>query len=81
MTRRREIIIFAKCQPPCDITPTISRRFSDSQTRVSMFRCRLSHCLVDFSKNLARLSLFFILKSYWHMIFFYLESFENKLVD
>ena len=51
VTKGREIIILAKSQPPFDV----HRRYldvslTDSQARVSRFRCRIFHCFVDFSK-------------------------------
>ena len=51
MTKGREIIIFAKSQPPFDVhRQYLDVSLTDSQARVSRFRCRIFHCFVDFSK-------------------------------
>ena len=51
VAKGREIIVFAKSQPPFDV----HRQYLDvslinSQARVSRFRCRIFHCFLDFSK-------------------------------
>ena len=82
MTKRREIIIFAKSQSPFDVLRQhLDVSLTDSQARVSRFRCRIFHCFVDFSKIWFDYHWFLSLKSYQHMIFLHLESFENKIVD
>ena len=82
MTKGREIIIFAKSQPPFDVhRQYLDISLTDSQARVSRFRCRNFSLFRGFLENLARLSLLLSLKSYRHMIFLHLESFEKKLVD
>ena len=79
MTKGREIIIFAKSQPLFDVhRQYLEVSLTDLQARVSRFCCRIFQCFVDFSKIFY---LFLSLKSYRHMIFLHLESFENKLVD
>ena len=51
MTKGREIIIFAKSQPPFDVDRQyLDVSLLDSQVGVSRFRCRIFHCFVDFSK-------------------------------
>ena len=51
MTKGREIIIFAKSKPPFDVhRQYLYVSLTDSQARVSRFRCRTFHCFVDFSK-------------------------------
>ena len=51
MTKGREIIIFAKSQLPFDAhRQYLDVSLTDSQARVSRFRCRIFHCFVDFSK-------------------------------
>ena len=59
MTKGREIIIFAKSQPPFDVhRQYLDVSLTDSQARVSRFRCRIC----GFLENLAGLSLVFIFK-------------------
>ena len=61
MTKGREIIIFAKSQPPFDVHGQyLDVSLIDSQVRVSRFRCRIFHCFVDFSKISLELSSVFI---------------------
>ena len=63
VTKGREIIIFAKSQPPFDVhRQYLDVSLTGSQARVSRFRCRIFHCLCEFLENLARLSLVFIFK-------------------
>ena len=82
MAKGREIIIFAKSQPPFDVhRQYLDVSLLDSQHGVSMFHCRIFHCFVDFSKIWLDYHRFVSLERYWHMIFLHLESFENKLVD
>ena len=51
MTKGGEIIIFVKSQPPFDAhRQYLDVSLIDVQARVSRFRCRIFHCLVDFSK-------------------------------
>ena len=51
MTKGREIILFAKSQPLFDVHGQyLDVSLTDSQARVSRFRCRIFHCFVDFSK-------------------------------
>ena len=51
MTKGREIIIFAKSQPPFDVhRQYLDVSLSDSQARVSRFCYLIFHCFVDFSK-------------------------------
>ena len=79
MTKRIDIIIFVKSQPPFDAHrqyPDVS--LIDLQARVSRFRSRDFHCFVDFSKIWLDYHRFLSLKSYRRMIFLHLESFENK---
>ena len=50
MTKGREIIIFVKSQPPFDVhRQYLDVSLIDLQARVSRFRCRISHCFVNFS--------------------------------
>ena len=82
MAKGREIIIFAKSQPPFDVhRQYLDVSLLDSQDGVSRFRCRIFHCFVDFSKIWLDYHRFLSLKRYRQMIFLHLESFENKLVD
>ena len=63
MKKGREIIIFAKSQPPFDVQRQyLDVSLTDSQARVS--RCLLSNfsLFCGFIENLARLSLVFIFK-------------------
>ena len=63
MTKGREIIIFAKSQPPFDVhRQYLDISLTDSQARVSRFRCRNFSLFRGFLENLARLSLVFIFK-------------------
>ena len=63
MTKGREIIIFAKGQPPFDVhRQYLDVSLTDSQARVSRFRCRNFSLFCGFLENLARLSLAFIFK-------------------
>ena len=81
VTKGREIIIFAKSQPPFDVhRQYLDVSLTDSQARVQGFAVEF-FTVLWISRNLARLSLVFIFKNYRHMIFLHLESFENKLVD
>ena len=51
MTKGREIIILTKSQPPFDVHQQyLDVSLIDSQAIVSMFRCRIFHCFVDFLK-------------------------------
>ena len=51
VTKGREIIIFAKSQPPFDVhRQYLDVSLTDSQARVLRLRCRIFHCFVDFSK-------------------------------
>ena len=51
MTKGREIIIFAKSQPPFDVHRQYNDvSLRDSEAKVSRFRCQIVHCFVDFSK-------------------------------
>ena len=51
MTKGREIIIFAKTQPPFRVHQQyLDISLIDLQARVSRFRCRIFDCFVDFSK-------------------------------
>ena len=82
MIKGREIIIFAKSQPLFDVhRQYVDVSLIDSQARASRFRCRIFHCFVDFLKIYLDYHRFLSLKSYGHMIFLHLESFENKLVN
>ena len=50
MTKRRDIIIFVKSQPPFDVHQQyLDVSLLDSQARVSGFCCRIFHCFVNFS--------------------------------
>ena len=63
VTKGREIIIFAKSQPLFDVhRQYLDVSLTDSQAKVSRFRCRIFHCFCGFLENLARLSLVFIFK-------------------
>ena len=62
VTKGREIIIFAKSQPPFDVhRQYLDVSLTDSQDGVSRFRCRIS-LFCGFLENLARLLLVFIFK-------------------
>ena len=50
VTKEKEIIIFAKSQPPFDVHRQYLVSLMDLQARVSRFRCRIFRCFVDFSK-------------------------------
>ena len=51
MTKGKEIIVFAKCQPPFDVHLQYRDvSLIDSEARVSRFCCRIFHCFADFSK-------------------------------
>ena len=51
MTKGREIVVFAKSQPPFDVhRQYLDVSLIDSQAGVSRFRCRIFHYFVDFSK-------------------------------
>ena len=79
VTKGREIIIFVKSQPPFDLhRQYLDVSLVDLQTRVSRFRSQIFQCFVDFWKILLDYHRFLFLKSYRHMIFLYLKSFENK---
>ena len=61
MTKGRDTLIFAKSQPPFDVhRQYLDVSLTDSQARVSRFRCRIFSLLCGFLENLARLSLVFI---------------------
>ena len=82
MTKGREIIIFVKSQSPFDVhRQYLDVSLTDLQARVSRFRCRIFYCFVDFSKIKLDYRRFLSSKSYRHMIFLHLESFENKLFE
>ena len=78
MTKGREIIIFAKSQPPFDVHRRFSDRFTGWSFKVSLSNFSL---FCGFLENLADYHWFLFLKIYRHMIFLHLEQFENKLVD
>ena len=79
MTKGREIIIFVKSQPPFEVhRQCLNVSLADLQARVSRFPSRIFHSFVDFSKIWLGYHRFLFLKSYRHMIFLHLESFENK---
>ena len=59
MTKGREIIIFAKSQPPFDVHRRFSDRFTGWSFKVSLSNFSL---FCGFLENLARLSLVFIFK-------------------
>ena len=51
VTKGREIIIFAKSQPPFDVhRQYLDVSLTNLQARVSRFRCRIFQRFVDFSK-------------------------------
>ena len=51
VTKGREIVIFAKSQPPFDVhRQYLGVSLTDLQARVSRLRCRIFQCFVDFSK-------------------------------
>ena len=51
MTKGRDIIIFVNSQPPFDVhRQYLDVSLIDLQAKVSRFRCRIFHCLVDFLK-------------------------------
>ena len=81
-TKGKGIIIFAKSQPPFDVhRQYVDVSLTDSHARVSRFRCRIFHYFVNFSKTYLDYHYFLSFKSYPHIIFLHLESFENKPVD
>ena len=82
MTKGREIIIFVKSQPPFDVHGQyLDVSLIDLQVRVARFQSRIFHCFVDFSKIYLDYHRLLSLKSYRHMIFLHLESFENKYFE